>query len=149
MKLPRLLATTRLATARRDLAALTAGLRGASPPPFHPRDGSAWGTSPRPARPVLDEWEAAGSTLTWQARIQGRSLTVPPGQTLLQAGRKAGVDLPFSCTVGGCGTCRHRLFSGQVSMPTQSCLSEDERAAGQILLCVARPLSPVEVERLA
>ncbi len=147
MSLSRRLAPT-LAAARRDLAALTAGLRGAAPPPFHARDASAWGHKPRPTRPVLDEAETPGSALTWQARIQGRALTVPPGQTLLQAGRKAGLDLPFSCTVGGCGTCRHRLISGQVSMPAQSCLSEAERAAGQILLCVARPLSPVEVERL-
>lgn len=88
------------------------------------------------------------SPLTWQAVIRGRMITVPPGQTLLLAGRRAGLDLPFSCTVGGCGTCRHRLRSGQVTMPSQTCLSEAERADGQILLCVARPLSPVEVDPL-
>ena len=35
---------------------------------------------------------------------------VEPGQTILEAALAAGIDMPFSCAMGGCGTCRvHRL----------------------------------------
>ncbi|MEV4770777.1 2Fe-2S iron-sulfur cluster-binding protein [Micromonospora humida] len=40
--------------------------------------------------------------------------TVEPGQRLLDAGLAAGIDLPFSCTVGTCGECVARLRRGDV-----------------------------------
>lgn len=66
--------------------------------------------------------------------------------SLLEAGRAAGVSLPFSCTVGGCGSCRVRLLAGDVDMDEPNCLTADERAAGWALTCVARVRSAVEIE---
>lgn len=77
---------------------------------------------------------------------RSRALVVAPGQTLLEAATGAGVDVPYSCTMGGCGACRVKLVEGQVAQSEPSCLSEAERAAGHILACVARPLGPCTVE---
>lgn len=71
---------------------------------------------------------------------------VPGGATLLEAGRAAGVPIPFSCTVGGCGTCRARLMAGEADSDEPNCLMPDERAAGWLLTCVTRARSPIELE---
>ena len=75
-----------------------------------------------------------------------RRLTVPAGRTVLEAGLAAGVPLPFSCALGGCGACRVRVREGEVRMEEPHCLGEAECAQGQVLACVARPLSPLVVE---
>lgn len=71
---------------------------------------------------------------------------VRPGQTILEAGLDEGLELPNSCTVGGCGTCRVKLVSGKVSMAEPNCLDSDERAQGYVLACCSKPLSPVVIE---
>ncbi len=72
--------------------------------------------------------------------------TVAPGQTLLEAGLAGGAALPHPCSRGGCGACRVKRVAGQVVMDTPNCLTERERAEGDILACVARPIGPVEIE---
>jgi len=71
---------------------------------------------------------------------------VAVGQTLLEAGLAAAVPMPSSCTLGGCGACRVRLLAGEVQHQSPNCLGADERADGWVLACVARPLTPVELE---
>jgi len=68
------------------------------------------------------------------------------GQTLLEAGLAAGLSLPFSCAMGGCAACKLELVSGQVHADESSCLSAQERAAGFVLTCVSRPLTPVTLK---
>src|ERR1700746_3820058 len=36
-----------------------------------------------------------------------------PGEKILHAGLRSGVELPYECATGTCGTCRARLVSGQ------------------------------------
>ncbi len=81
------------------------------------------------------------------ARLAGRDHTfvVPAGSTVLEAALGARLALPFSCSVGGCGTCLVRLAEGRVEMDEPNCLSEKERAEGLVLACVARPASPCTV----
>jgi ferredoxin-NADP reductase len=67
----------------------------------------------------------------------GRRVTARPGQTILQAGLEAGVDLPFSCTMGGCGACKVRRLEGTVVLSEPNCLSDNERDAGYLLACCA------------
>ena len=67
-------------------------------------------------------------------------------QTLLEAGLAAGAPMAFSCTMGGCGTCRVRIVSGQVEMDEPNCLLPDERATGHVLACVARACSPITID---
>ncbi len=71
---------------------------------------------------------------------------VAAGQTILEAGLAAGLDMPFSCAMGGCGACRVRLEDGQVEMEEPNCLSQAEREQGYVLACVGRPLGAVRVE---
>lgn len=75
-----------------------------------------------------------------------RHLTVAAGATVLEAGLAAGVALPYSCALGGCGACRVRVHAGEVQMEAPHCLGEAERAQGYALACVARPLGPLVVE---
>lgn len=75
-----------------------------------------------------------------------KSVFVRPGQTILEAGLDEGLELPNSCTVGGCGTCRVKLKSGKVSMAEPNCLDSDERAQGYVLACCSKPLSPCVIE---
>ncbi|NUP09634.1 MAG: ferredoxin--NADP reductase [Polyangiaceae bacterium] len=73
-------------------------------------------------------------------------VVVKPGLTILEAAQDQGVDMPFSCTVGGCASCRVKLKSGKVSLGEPNCLDPDEKADGYILACVSKPLGPCVVE---
>ncbi|MGI5133092.1 2Fe-2S iron-sulfur cluster-binding protein [Pseudonocardia sp. CA-107938] len=73
-------------------------------------------------------------------------VVVEPGQTLLDAGLAAGLEMPFSCTVGNCGECMVRLRSGQVVMSRPNCLTPEQEADGFVLTCVGCPLSAVTVD---
>ncbi len=61
---------------------------------------------------------------------------------LLQAAARAGMDVPYSCKSGVCGTCRARLQSGEVRMDRNFALEQADLAAGFILTCQAHPLTP-------
>jgi len=76
----------------------------------------------------------------------GRRVTARPGQTILQAGLEAGLDLPYSCTMGGCGACKLRRSDGSVVMGEPNCLSDAEREAGFLLACCAYADTPVVIE---
>ncbi len=90
----------------------------------------------------------ASGPLAVMVRLSGsdHELVVAPGRTVLDTALDAGVDMPFSCTVGGCGTCRVRLTAGTVAMDEPNCLSPQERTEGYVLACVSRPTSPCTIE---
>ncbi len=73
---------------------------------------------------------------------------VRPDETLLDAGLRADIPLPYECRSGGCGVCKATLIGGEIEMSgyQPTALSEDERRAGRILLCCARARSDVEFE---
>jgi ring-1,2-phenylacetyl-CoA epoxidase subunit PaaE len=62
--------------------------------------------------------------------------------SILDAASAAGLEVPFSCTSGVCGTCRARLVSGAVRMERNFALDKAEVAAGFVLTCQAHPLTP-------
>ena len=63
----------------------------------------------------------------------GRELNVQPGRSLLQVLLDAGVDIPFSCEEGICGSCETRVLEG-VPDHRDAILSEEERAAGKTMM---------------
>jgi len=63
------------------------------------------------------------------------------GRTVLEGGRAAGIELPYSCEAGCCSTCRAKLLDGRVRMRNNLILDETEQAAGYVLACQAEPES--------
>lgn len=64
-----------------------------------------------------------------------------PLDTVLEAARKAGLELPFSCAGGMCATCRCRVVEGEVAMAKNYSLSDWELEKGFVLGCQSRPKS--------
>ncbi len=61
--------------------------------------------------------------------------------SILDAAAAAGLEVPFSCTSGVCGTCRAKLLEGEVRMERNFALDKAEVAAGFVLCCQAHPLT--------
>ena len=61
--------------------------------------------------------------------------------SILDAAAAAGMEVPFSCTSGVCGTCRAKLIEGEVRMERNFALDKAEVAAGFVLCCQAHPLT--------
>lgn len=61
--------------------------------------------------------------------------------SLLDAASAAGLEVPFSCTSGVCGTCRAKVLEGQVRMERNFALEPADVAAGFVLCCQAHPLT--------
>ncbi|RYF70496.1 MAG: CDP-6-deoxy-delta-3,4-glucoseen reductase [Comamonadaceae bacterium] len=78
----------------------------------------------------------------------GRHFTVSGDETLLSAGIRQGVGLPYGCKDGACGSCKCRKLSGLVSMDTHQskALSAEEELKGYILTCRAHAQSDVVLE---
>ncbi len=70
-----------------------------------------------------------------------RTLTVEPGQTVLEAGLAAAMEVPFSCRAGVCSTCRCRVLEGEVEMAANYALEDDEVAKGYVLSCQSHVIS--------
>src|SRR5271170_1917273 len=68
-----------------------------------------------------------------------------PDESVLNAAQRAGLEIPFSCRKGVCGTCKGRVISGDVRAFTGDALSTAERSTGQVLFCNARPRSDLLV----
>jgi toluene monooxygenase electron transfer component len=48
------------------------------------------------------------------ARNRGFQFDAAPGEAILYAGLAAGIDLPYECATGTCGTCKAKLVDGTV-----------------------------------
>ena len=78
----------------------------------------------------------------------GRSFTVEGDETLLSAGIRQGLNMPYGCKDGACGSCKCKKISGEVQLGTYQtkALSDKERAQGLVLTCCATALSDVVLE---
>jgi tetrachlorobenzoquinone reductase len=75
----------------------------------------------------------------------GRTLTVLPGQTILEALQQAGLTAEASCEQGVCGTCETRVLAG-IPDHRDLLLSPEERAANDVMMiCCSGSLTPVLV----
>ena len=79
-------------------------------------------------------------------RPDNRIIAVRQGETLLDAGLREGIALPFDCRNGGCGECKATLRSGSDRRLPARRAHFEERAAGKILPCVCTPREDVELE---
>lgn len=79
-----------------------------------------------------------------QVKLEGDKFqfdVVSDGPVLLEAARKAGLDAPFSCKTGICGSCRAKIQKGTVTMKANYALTAEEVEQGYILTCQAQPTS--------
>lgn len=60
-------------------------------------------------------------------------------RTLLQSAREAGLDLPYSCEAGFCGSCMMYKREGQVWHKQNEVLTDRDIQEGKVLTCVAYP----------
>lgn len=63
-----------------------------------------------------------------------RAAIAPAGTTILDAAEQAGVALPSSCRMGGCGACKVKV-DGRVVAAEPNCLTGQEKADGYALAC--------------
>ncbi|RZL67821.1 MAG: 2Fe-2S iron-sulfur cluster binding domain-containing protein, partial [Rhodococcus sp. (in: high G+C Gram-positive bacteria)] len=59
------------------------------------------------------------------------------GDTILDAAIQRGLEPPYSCAGGACGTCRAKVLLGKAVMDQNHALDEDEIANGYVLTCQA------------
>ncbi|WP_238933578.1 PDR/VanB family oxidoreductase [Brevibacillus choshinensis] len=64
----------------------------------------------------------------------GGQLEVPANVSLLDVLLQKGIKVPYSCRVGGCGTCEIKVDEGQI-VHFDSFLSEEQHSSQQIMLC--------------
>jgi len=78
----------------------------------------------------------------------GRAFTATSDETLLAAGLRQGIGLPYGCKDGACGSCKCKKISGDVTHGTHQdkALSAEEEANGFVLTCCASAHSDVVLE---
>ena len=88
--------------------------------------------------------------MSFQISVQpsGRQFSADANETLLAAGIRQGIGLPYGCKDGACGSCKCKKLEGSVVHgPHQSkALSDEEEAQGLILTCCATAQSDVVLE---
>nr|WP_271214063.1 ferredoxin--NADP reductase [Rhodococcus wratislaviensis] len=70
------------------------------------------------------------------------TLAWPADATLIDVMVNAGIDAPYSCREGECGSCACTLLEGTVDPGVTDALDPDDVADGYILGCQAKPTSP-------
>src|SRR3954469_716599 len=85
--------------------------------------------------------------MTFQVSVQNSVFGFPcePNESVLDAAQRAGLEVPFSCRKGVCGTCKGRVISGEVRAFAGDALGSAERAESQVLFCNSRPRSDLVI----
>ncbi|HEY5965117.1 MAG TPA: 2Fe-2S iron-sulfur cluster-binding protein [Xanthobacteraceae bacterium] len=85
--------------------------------------------------------------MTFQVIVADTDYRFPceSNESVLDAAQRAGLEIPFSCRKGVCGTCKGRVVSGEARAFAGDALSPAERAEGQALFCNTRPRSDLTI----
>jgi ring-1,2-phenylacetyl-CoA epoxidase subunit PaaE len=82
-----------------------------------------------------------GTDATATLAGQRATITVHPGEHVLDGLLRVRGDAPYACKGGVCGTCRARVVEGTAAMDANWALEPDEIDRGYVLTCQARPTS--------
>ncbi|MDG5978352.1 CDP-6-deoxy-delta-3,4-glucoseen reductase [Hydrogenophaga taeniospiralis CCUG 15921] len=87
-------------------------------------------------------------TFTITVQPSGRAFEALPEETILAAGIRQGIGLPYGCKDGACGSCKCKLLSGNVvhGAHQAKALSAEEEAAGYVLTCCGVARNDVVLE---
>ena len=69
------------------------------------------------------------------------TLTVPPGVSILKVLQDAGLDVPFSCSEGICGTCLTHVKEGEPNHWDMYLTPEEQDKGDCMMICVSRSKS--------
>ncbi|MBX7455220.1 PDR/VanB family oxidoreductase [Mycolicibacterium sp. 3033] len=86
-----------------------------------------------------------GSPFDARVASTGATIAVGARETLLSALQRAGIEAPYSCQQGFCGTCRVRVLDGTVDH-RDTLLTDPEREAAMMLTCVSRGHGPLTLD---
>ena len=83
-----------------------------------------------------------------ELKMSGKTFLVEGDETVLEAALRQGINLPYGCKNGACGSCNGKLLSGKLSHGdhSQSALSPSDETAGATLLCCAHPQSDLLID---
>jgi ring-1,2-phenylacetyl-CoA epoxidase subunit PaaE len=90
------------------------------------------------AQPTVATAHAAEGLTEVTVLMDGRrrTFTMRTGEeNILDAGARAGLELPYSCRAGVCSTCRTKLVRGEVDMRANYALEDWELEQGFVLAC--------------
>ena len=81
-------------------------------------------------------------------KTSGKQFTVNPDENLLEAALRQGINLPYGCKNGACGSCKGKVLEGQVThgQHSESALNKADETAGGILFCCSHPHSNLLIE---
>jgi ferredoxin-NADP reductase len=102
----------------------------------------SFGESKRPAEFHLQETRADNTVVFLHSQ---KVCQASAGSTLLDLAEKNGVQIPYGCRQGLCGTCATRVLSGTVEMDVEAGLTAEQKNAGYVLPCVSRTSGTVVV----
>ncbi|MET9492665.1 ferredoxin--NADP reductase [Nocardia sp. NPDC006630] len=87
--------------------------------------------------------EEAADAATVEVELDGETheLSWPRSQTLVDIMLSKGLDVPYSCLEGECGSCACTVLDGEVEMGNSEILDPEDIANGYILGCQARPVT--------
>jgi len=76
-------------------------------------------------------------------KTNGKEYTFPVvyPDSILQAAKKHGLALPYSCEVGRCGSCAARCTKGEVWLSYNEVLMDNDLKHGSILTCTGHPVN--------
>lgn len=86
--------------------------------------------------------DSASSVVRAEWQNATHTISCKPAETILEAAMNAGVEPPFTCREGCCGSCMFKLEKGSVIMARNRCLSEEDIKRGFYLACQSIPTSP-------
>jgi ring-1,2-phenylacetyl-CoA epoxidase subunit PaaE len=113
---------------------------GMAPERIHVEYFSADG-SPVATRAAYKAVDAQEATAEIQLNGARHSVPVRAGETIVDAGLRAGLEMPYSCRGGMCCTCRAKVTAGEVRMDTNYSLEPWELEAGYVLTCQSHPVT--------
>ncbi|MEK0363853.1 ferredoxin--NADP reductase [Pseudomonas sp. CBC3] len=90
---------------------------------------------------VVEHAGATATRLTVELDGERHTIDCEPGELLLAAMRREGLQAPHSCLVGACASCMCTLVEGDVELLANDALDADELKEGWTLACQAIALS--------
>lgn len=82
-------------------------------------------------------------SLTVTLKSSGRTVAWTETESLLTFAEDNGIDAPFSCGAGVCGTCATALLEGEVTYVEDALYLPDP---GVVLLCCTAPITSVVLD---